>query len=119
MWELPEGETPPPALRIRFLTSFVNMDQLEADVATLCLEQADLKANVDLRPYIDAAPFMATTLMPLPRVYRLFNQARAAARAAAPPPPPPLPHPSHAPSTCHRSARGTCPCSIVERSSSA
>ena len=80
---------------------------------------ADLKAHVDLRPYIDAAPFMATTLMPLPRVYRLFNQARAAARAAAPPPPPPLPHPSHAPSTCHRSARGTCPCSIVERSSSA
>ncbi len=85
VWELPEGETPPPALRIRFLTSFVNMDQLEADVATLCLEQADLKANVDLRPYIDAAPFMATTLMPLPRVYRLFNQARAAARADAPP----------------------------------
>ena len=34
----------------------------------------DLNAILDLRPFYDASPFIANELMPLVRVFKLFNE---------------------------------------------
>ena len=38
------------------------------------LSEDDLEATLDLRRYMDPAPFAMVARTPLPRVYRLFNE---------------------------------------------
>eukprot|EP00966_Prymnesium_polylepis_P185373 4297008-Prymnesium_polylepis.1 len=38
------------------------------------IDERELDELIDLRPYMDPSPFMVTQLMPLSRVYRLFNE---------------------------------------------
>ena len=59
--------------RERFLSSFDSLKSLEALAGSLELSLEDLNGTVDLRPFYDASPFTATELMPLGRVFALFN----------------------------------------------
>ena len=46
-------------------------------VGALGLSEQDLEATLDLRRYMDPAPFAMVARTPLPRVYRLFNEIGA------------------------------------------
>ena len=43
----------------------------------MALSEEDLEATLDLRRYMDPAPFAMVARTPLPRVYRLFNEIGA------------------------------------------
>ena len=43
-------------------------------IASLELSEADKAAAIDLRPFMDPSPYVVNELMPLRRVYRLFNE---------------------------------------------
>ena len=45
--------------------------------AAVTLTEEDLEATLDLRRYMDPAPFAMVARTPLPRVYRLFNEIGA------------------------------------------
>lgn len=64
----------PASTRERFLSSFNAQEQLELDSSRLELSPGDLDAIIDLRPFYDASPFTAYELMPLVRVFKLFNE---------------------------------------------
>jgi hypothetical protein len=63
----------PAVVRTTFLSSYLSAERLDA-AANTSYTPTQLSALVDLRPFTDAAPFMVGELMPLPRVYRLFNE---------------------------------------------
>ena len=78
-----EGIHAPRTVREEYVGSFVTSkddaiasmrDGLQSVVA---LSEEDLEATLDLRRYMDPAPFAVTARTPLPRVYRLFNEIGA------------------------------------------
>ena len=46
-------------------------------IGALGLSEEDMEATLDLRRYMDPAPFAMVARTPLPRVYRLFNEIGA------------------------------------------
>jgi len=59
----------PPASRDRFVDSaFARLASLDG------LGEDEQEKRIDLRPFFDPSPYVVTELMPLRRVYRLFNQ---------------------------------------------
>jgi len=65
-----EGGELPGDLKGRFLSSA----RARYTPATLCLSATDKEQLIDLRPFMDPCPHLANELMPLRRVYPLFNQ---------------------------------------------
>ena len=45
--------------------------------AAVALSEEDMEVTLDLRRYMDPAPFAMVARTPLPRVYRLFNEIGA------------------------------------------
>ena len=75
VWEAQvKRESLPRKTRELFLNSFHNQTNLENESADLELSAEDLEQLVDLRSFYDASPFFANELMPLQRVFKLFNE---------------------------------------------
>jgi len=58
--------------RDRFADSAVA--SMGAELSWLQIPDAEQDALIDLRPFMDPSPYVVTELMPLRRVYRLFNE---------------------------------------------
>jgi len=81
VWEFQEKDRDPPQKAIeRYVgsfSSFADADLLntKTKVATFCkLTSADMSKLLDLRSFMDPSPLTVGKLMPLSRVYRLFNE---------------------------------------------
>jgi CBS domain-containing protein len=76
VWTTQHLDEVPTRTQEDFLTSFITQKAhaKAIDGREFLRKDAELDAKIDLRPFIDTAPYMANTLMPLPRVYRLFNE---------------------------------------------
>ena len=73
VWELQErGEPLPKHVRHEFLDVTRTSDRTLRPGA-LGLSEADKQRTIDLRPFMDPCPIVVNELMPLRRVYKLFN----------------------------------------------
>ena len=73
VWQWDEAVELPLAARNAFLSSYMHQQRLSRTVEGPFphgFSRADLDAEIDLRPFTDAAPFMVGELMPLARVYQ-------------------------------------------------
>lgn len=78
VWDYQKCRQPLPACIIeKFIDSFATMtarsDQASDDICP-GLSPEDAMEKLDLRPFMDPCPYAVGELMPLPRVYRLFNE---------------------------------------------
>jgi hypothetical protein len=74
VWELQQrGEWLPLAARSRFVDSAFGSTS-KIGWSTMLLSESDKRATIDLRPFMDPSPYVINELMPLRRVYRLFNE---------------------------------------------
>jgi len=58
----------------RFMGSAFTKATEEAIIQQLHLSDEDKQQTIDLRPFMDPSPYVVNELMPLRRVYRLFNE---------------------------------------------
>ena len=76
-WQMP-GEPPAPQLTgaaaRRFVESESSNALAESDVLNEVGRGNKRNATINLRPYLDPSPYVVSELMPLRRVYRLFNE---------------------------------------------
>ena len=71
VWEQQRtGTDLPLGSKRRFVGSFFS----RLSVVNISLSTKDLRSTVDLRPFVDPSPYVASELMPMRRVYRLFNE---------------------------------------------
>ena len=71
------GMPPSPELRLASDYDGHNPRPSAAAGGALYLSEEDLEATINLRRYMDPAPFAMVARTPLPRVYRLFNEIGA------------------------------------------
>jgi len=60
--------------RARFMGSAFTKSTEESIIQQLQLSEEDKEQTLDLRPFMDPSPYVVNELMPLRRVYRLFNE---------------------------------------------
>jgi len=82
-WERMDGGDCPTELANAYVNSFASTKDDEiisvhkGVSAVVELSESDLEEYLDLRPFCDPAPFVSSPLMPLTRVYRMFNEIGA------------------------------------------
>ena len=75
VWDHLNHDLPlPPELRTKFLCSAFARGQNSAKLSDIVLSEEDKDTLLDLRPFMDPSPYVVSELMPLRRVYRLFNE---------------------------------------------
>jgi len=75
VWKLQErGLDLPPTARMRYADSALSSHTTHRLLHEMVLSEEDKLATIDLRPFMDPSPYVVNELMPLRRVYRLFNE---------------------------------------------
>ena len=75
VWEL-QRDAPNAPLPLEIQRAFVGSDFTKIDERKLSrsITEKDREATLDLRPFMDPSPYVVNELMPLRRVYKLFNR---------------------------------------------
>ncbi len=69
-----KGDHLPLAARMRYADSALSSHTTHRLLHEMVLSEEDKLATLDLRPFMDPSPYVVNELMPLRRVYRLFNE---------------------------------------------